>query len=181
LKETVLARRYATALFESALERKMLGKVREELHAFAALLKKDSKLRNFLFSPEHSRAEQKKAVEKSFADRFSELFFNFLQVLIEKRRQTLIQEIISAFEALHDRHLRKMRALAITAVPMDQKALEQLRTSLSKSLDMDMELQNRVDPEILGGLVVQVEGKILDGSIRQHLLRMRQRIMNSRN
>jgi F-type H+-transporting ATPase subunit delta len=181
LKETVLARRYAKALFEIALERKMLGKVRDELHAFSNLLGKDAALRNFLFSPEHSRAAQKQAAEKAFVDRSSAVFYNFLLVLIEKRRQTLIDEIIAAFEALHDRHLRKMRALAITAIPMDQKTLEQLRASLSKSLDMDMELQNKIDPEILGGLVVQVEGKILDGSVRQHLLRLRSRIMNSRN
>jgi F-type H+-transporting ATPase subunit delta len=102
-------------------------------------------------------------------------------VLIEKRRQTLIHDIIAAFEALHDRHLRKMRALAITAVPMDEKTLEQLRASLARSLDMDMELQNKIDPEILGGLVVQVEGKILDGSIRSHLARLRERIIDNRN
>jgi len=181
LKETVLARRYARALFEIALERKMLGKVRDELQAFARVLEKDAALRNFLFSPEQTRAAQRQVVEKAFADRFSAVFFNFLLVLIEKRRQTLIQEIIAAFETLHDRHLRKMRALAITAVPMDQKTLEQLRAALSKSLDMDMELQNRVDPEILGGVVVLVEGKILDGSIRQHLRRLGARILNGQS
>ena len=181
MKETVLARRYAKALFEIALERKMLGKVREELSAFSYLLEKDVSLRNFLFSPEHSRASQKKAVEKAFADRFSAVFFNFILVLLEKRRQSLIHDIMTAFEVLHDRHLRKMRALAITAVPMDEKTLEQLRASLSKSMDMDMELQNRVDPEILGGVVIQVEGKVLDGSIRQHLLRMREKIIDNRN
>lgn len=181
MKEAVLARRYAKALFEIALERKMLGKVREELSAFSNLLEKDDSLRNFLFSPEHSRAAQKKAVEQAFADRFSAVFFNFILVLLEKRRQSLMHDIMTAFEVLHDRHLRKMRALAITAIPMDQKTLEQLRASLSKSLDMDMELQNRVDPEILGGLVVQVEGKILDGSIRRYLSRMREKIIDNRN
>lgn len=180
MKERVLARRYARALFEIALEHKILGKVREELHAFAMLLEENAPLRNFLLSTHQSRTEQKKAAEEAFADRFSNVFFNFLQVLIDKRRQVIIDGIIDAFEMLHDRYLRKLRALAITAVPMDQKTLEHLRTVLSSSLEMDMELQNLVDPEILGGLVVQVEGKVLDGSVRQQLARLHEKILDSR-
>ena len=181
MKERVLAGRYAKALFELALERKMLGKVREEMHAFTGLLSRDAALRNLLISTEHRRAAQRQAAEKAFADRFSAVFFNFLLVLIDKRRQVLIDEIAAAFEALHDRHLRKVRALAITAVPMDAAALEHLRSTLSKSLDLDLELQNKIDPEILGGLVVQVEGKVLDGSVRQQLLQLRKRILDNRN
>lgn len=180
MKERVLARRYAKALFEIALERNILGKVREELHAFAVLLEEHAPLRNFLLSSQHSRDAQKQGAEQALADRFSNVFFNFLQVLIDKRRQMLISEIVAAFEALHDRYIRKIRALAITAVPMDEKTLEQLRTALSKSLEMVMELQNRVDPEILGGLVLQVEGKVLDGSVRQQLARLHEKILDSR-
>lgn len=180
MKERVLARRYARALFEIALERKILSKVREEIHAFSALLEEHASLRNFFLSPEHPREAQKKVAEQALADRFSNVFFNFLLVLIDKRRQTLTREIVAAFEALYDRHIRKIRALAITAVPMDEATLGHLRVTLSKSLEMDMELQNRVEPEILGGLVVQVEGKILDGSVRQQLARLRGKILDSR-
>lgn len=181
MKESVLARRYAKALFEIALARKMLGKVREEIHAFAKLLERDASLRNFLMSPGQSRAAHKQALDKAFADRFSSVFFNFLHVLVDKRRQVIIDEIITAFEILHDRHLRKMRALAITAVPMEKNTLEQLRTALSQSMDMDMELQNQIDPEILGGVVLQVEGKVFDSSVRQQLQRLRGKILDGRN
>jgi len=181
MKEEILARRYAKALFEIAQERKLLEKIRGELHNFAANLEENPAFADFFRSPEHSRAAKRAAVEKVFQDRYSNIFFNFLIVVIQKGRHDAIAEIVKAFDELYDRFARRTRALAVTAVPLDAKIADDLKARLSKSLNKHVELENQIDPAILGGIVLNIDGKVLDGSVKQQLARLRAQFLGSRN
>jgi F-type H+-transporting ATPase subunit delta len=181
MKEQILARRYAKALFALAHERKALDKTRNELHDFLAVLEENADFANFFRSPENSRSAKLAAVEKIFQDRFSSLFFNFLLLLIHKGRHNAVPDIVSAFEELYDRHYRRSRALAITAVPMDTALAGDLRDRLAKSLNKQIELETRVDPSLLGGIVLNIDGKVLDGSVKQQLERLRAEFLGRRN
>ncbi len=181
MKDTILARRYAKALFALAQERNVLDKIRSELHSFAAMLEENKEFADFFRSPENSRTAKCAAVEKIFQDRFSSLFFNFLLLIIQKGRHHAVPDVVRAFDELHDRHHRRARALAITAVPMDTKLADDLRDRLAKSMNMHIELENQVDPAILGGIVLNLDGKVLDGSVKQQLERLRQEFLGRRN
>jgi F-type H+-transporting ATPase subunit delta len=181
MKEQILARRYAKALFAMAQERNVLDKIRSELHSFVAAMEENAEFADFFRSPENSRAVKRVAVEKIFQDRFSGLFFNFLLLIIQKGRHNAIAEIVKAFDDLYDRFARRTRALAVTAVPMDTKLADDLRDKLSKSLNKKVELENKVDPSILGGIVLNIDGQILDGSIKQQLERLRAEFLGRRN
>jgi F-type H+-transporting ATPase subunit delta len=181
MKESILARRYAKALFALALERNILDKIRSELHGFAAVLEENEEFAHFFRSPENSRASKREAAERVLQDRYSNLFFNFLLLIIQKGRYGIIDEIVRAFDDLYDRHHRRARALAITAVPMDARVAADLRSRLSKSLNIEIEIENRVDPQILGGLVLNVDGKVMNGSIKQQLERLRAEFLGRRN
>jgi F-type H+-transporting ATPase subunit delta len=181
MKEAILARRYAKALFALALERNMLDKIRSELHNFAALLEENVEFGDFFRSPENSRAAKREALERALQDRYSNLFFNFLLLIVHKGRYDVITDMVRAFDDLYERHHRRVRALAITAVPMDTKLADDLRNKLTKSLRMEIELENRVDPNILGGLVLNIDGKVMDGSIKQQLERLRAEFLGRRN
>ncbi len=181
MKEEILARRYAKALFEMALARNTLEKIRGELHNFAAVLEENREFADFFRSPENSRAAKKAAVEKAFQDRYSALFFNFLALVVQKGRHRVIGEIVRAFNAFYDRHIRRARALAITAVPLDTKLADDLQARLSKSLNKQIDLENKVDPAILGGIVLNIEGQVLDGSVKQQLDRLRAEFLGRRN
>jgi F-type H+-transporting ATPase subunit delta len=181
MKEAILARRYAKALFSLALERNLLDKVRQELHSFVAMLEENAEFADFLRSPENSRAAKREAVERLLQDRYSNLFFNFLLLIIHKGRHDVVDEIVRAFDDLYERHHRRVRALAITAVPMDTAIADDLRNKLAKSLKMEIELENQVDPSILGGLVLNVDGKVIDGSLKQQLERLRAEFLGRRN
>jgi F-type H+-transporting ATPase subunit delta len=169
MKEGILAQRYAKALFAVALERSLLDKVRSELHDFVARLEGDQELAEFMRSPENSRAVKHRLLEKAFRERYSDILFNFLVLVTDKGRSTLYADIHQAFNELYDRHHRKARALAITAAPMDKGDLNKLQTDLSKAMQLTLEIENRVDPAILGGLVLNVDGKILDASVKRQL------------
>jgi F-type H+-transporting ATPase subunit delta len=181
MKEEILARRYAKALFELAQERHGLDKIRGELHNFAATLEENKEFADFFRSPENSRAAKRVAVEKIFQDRYSDLFFNFLLLVVQKGRHGAIGEIVRAFDALYDRHIRRAHALAITAVPMDTALADDLRDRLAQSLNKQIDLENKVDPAILGGIVLNIEGKVLDGSVKQQLERLRAEFLGRRN
>jgi F-type H+-transporting ATPase subunit delta len=181
MKEEILARRYAKALFELAQERKMLDKVRSELHSFMAALEENAEFADFFRSPENSRPAKKTAVEKVFQDRYSSIFFNFLLLLVQKGRHHAVAEIARAFDALYDQYARRAHGLAITAVPMDAKLADDLQARLSKSLNKQIDLENKVDPAILGGIVLNIDGKVLDGSVKQQLERLRAQFLGRRN
>ncbi len=181
MKEQILARRYAKALFTLAQERKVVDKIRNELHSFAAAMEENAEFGDFFRSPENSRAAKRTAVEKIFQDRFSALFFNFLLLLIHKGRHNAVPDIVLAFDELYDRHYRRTRALALTAVPMDTALADELREKLSRSLNKQIELENMVDPSLLGGIVLNVDGQVLDGSVKQQLERLRAEFLGRRN
>jgi F-type H+-transporting ATPase subunit delta len=181
MKEGILAQRYAKALFAVALDKKLLEKVRDELYDFVARLKDNAELSYFLRSPERSRAEKRQLVERVFADRYSSIFFNFLLLLIDKGRIPLYREVRQAFSALYDHYHRKVRALAITAMPMAKAELETLQADLAQAMNRALEIENRIDPAILGGIVLDIEGKILDGSVRRQLERLREVVASRRN
>jgi F-type H+-transporting ATPase subunit delta len=181
MKEQILGRRYANALFAIAQERNMLDKIRGELHSFLAAMEENTEFNDFFRSPEHSRAAKRAAVEKIFQDRFSNLFFNFLLLLIHKGRHNAILDIVAAFDELYDRHRRRTRALAITAVPMDTALSNDLRDRLSKGMNMQIDLENQVDPAVIGGIVLNIDGRVFDGSIKQQLERLRAEFLGRRN
>ena len=181
MKEGILAQRYAKALFAAALERKLLDKVRGELYDFVTRLEENHALSHFLRSPERSRAEKRQLLERVFSDRVSGMFFNFLLLLIDKGRMTLYGEVRQAFDDLYNRHHRKIRALAITALPMEKRELEALQSDLAQAMNLTLELENRVDAAILGGVVLDINGKILDGSVRRQLERLREVVSSRRN
>ena len=181
MKETILAQRYAKALFSVALERDLIEKIRGELYLFVTTLEENKKLVNFILSPENSYPEKRKVIKSIFEGRCSREFFNFLLLLLEKGRNTLYSEIYKAFNALYDKHHRKQSALAISAVALKRSDLAALETEFSKSLKMNFEIENHVEPEILGGLILNIDGKILDGSVRMQLERLQQVVSSQLN
>ncbi len=176
MKDIVLARRYARALLDIAVERDILGKIHQEVTFFRETLEKNHDLRLFLYSQEVSSKEKKAAMERLLQDRVSNVFFNFILVLLRKNRQRLFPIIAQEFSALVDRRNKRLRAVSTTALPLDASTAAQLKSVLDKMFDADVTIENRVEPSILGGLIVNVEGRVLDGSLRSQLSRLKQRL-----
>jgi F-type H+-transporting ATPase subunit delta len=181
LKDIGLARRYSRALFTLALERDLVDKIHQELNDFSEILRGNQKLGLFLNAPQVDRSDKRNAIEKLFQDRFSNVFFNFLMLLIEKGRQGLIPRIVHQFEALYDAHRNRVRAVAISALPLADSELARLRRALAERLQAEVMIDNQVDPSIIGGLVVKIQGQVLDGSIRHQLGRLEEQLLDRRN
>lgn len=170
-----LARVYARSLFEVALEQEKLELLREQLGQLADAIAEHRELSTFFFSPYFSTAEKRAGLERvlSGAD---ESLLNFLALLIENHRMPAIFRIRQAFEGLCDEENRVLPVEITSAIALDSQTTESLGRSIGEQADRKVTLTARVDPDIIGGIVVRVGNSILDASIRNRLEQLRRQV-----
>jgi ATP synthase F1 delta subunit len=170
-----IAQVYARALFEVAVERDVLDRIREQLDAFADAMHDNRDLTIFFFSPYFSQAEKKDGLHRTVQDADPALV-NFLEALIERHRMPAIFRIRADFDMLWKRE-RKLLAVQITsAVELDPHMVESLGHRIGEQVDRQIELSSSVDPDILGGIVLRVGNVILDASIKNRLEQLRKQV-----
>jgi F-type H+-transporting ATPase subunit delta len=170
-----IAKVYARSLFEVARERGKLDQVREQLGQFVDALNENRELAVFFFSPYFSIKEKQDALGRVL-EGADEIFLNFLKLLIEKHRMPVIFRIRQAFEQLWEEENRTLPVEITSAIELDEGTTESLATQIAERAGRKVKLSTRVDPEILGGLVVRVGNSILDASIRNRLEQLRRHV-----
>ena len=170
-----IARVYAEALFEAAKEKGKLDVIREQLGQFADALAATRDLQLFFFSPYFSSAEKEEGLKKSIVDAEPELV-NFLELLIEKHRMPVLFRIRRQFDALWAKENKRLGVTVTSAVELDPEIAQRIGSEIEEQTGNTVELQSRVDPDILGGLVVQVGNMVLDTSIRNRLEKLRKSV-----
>lgn len=181
MKENVLARRYARALFEIARERKILDKVHGDMNSLQANLAANQELRMVVDSQDVSKHEKQQVFGTLLKGKVSDVFLNFLFLLCKKNREILIDTISREFDALMDKYNRKLRAATVTAIPLDSEVLTRLKELLDDTYDADVKIDNMTDPGILGGIVIEVGGQVFDGSLASQLRRLKSQLRENTN
>jgi F-type H+-transporting ATPase subunit delta len=166
---------YARALFESAVESDSLDEIQEQLSTWADALGENKDLQTFFFSPRFSSTEKKDAVRR-IIEGGNERFLNFLELLAERHRLPATFRIRRAFDELW-REEHKMLPVEVTsAVELDEGLVSSIGERIETQTGRRIELTSRVDPEIIGGLVLRVGNKILDASVSGRLQRLRRQL-----
>jgi F-type H+-transporting ATPase subunit delta len=173
-----IARVYARALFEAAMDKGKLDAIREQLGQFADALEENRELRLFFFSPYFSSSEKTGALERAISGAEPELV-NFLNLLIEKHRAPVIFRIRTQFEALWAQENKRLGVTVTSAIELDPQIAERIGSEIEEQTGYTVELSSRVDPDILGGLVVQVGNMVLDTSIRNRLEKLRKSVASA--
>jgi F-type H+-transporting ATPase subunit delta len=170
-----IAEVYARALFEVAQEQNKLDEVHEQLGEFADAVGEHMDMARFFFSPYFSTAEKKDALHKT-VNGAEDAVTNFLEALIERHRMPVIFRIRQRFDELWEQE-RKLLAVEVTsAVELDQATIRGIGETIGKQVDREVELSSRVDPDILGGVILRVGNFILDASIRHRLEQLRKQV-----
>jgi F-type H+-transporting ATPase subunit delta len=165
-----LAGRYAIALFGLADERKQLDAVGASLAALKQALAESDDFRTLTTSPLIGRDQAVRAVAASAAAMgLDPITANFLGVLAKNRRLGQLGNVIRAFNLLAARHRGEINAEVTSARPLDADQVDAIRTNLRARYGSDIAADLHVDPAILGGLVVQIGSRMIDGSIRTKL------------
>src|SRR5215475_4156774 len=165
-----MAGRYATALFDLANEERRLPQVEGDLKAFQAMLNESADLRRLVRSPVISADDQAKALDAILAKAgLSALTANFFRLIARNRRLFAVADMMRDFRALLARERGEVNADVASAHPLTPEQLNALRDALRVQIGKDVQVNTRVDANLLGGLVVKVGSKMIDSSLRTKL------------
>jgi F-type H+-transporting ATPase subunit delta len=170
-----LARVYAGAFFEVAREHGKLDELHEQLAQFADALSENRELAVFFFSPYLSTSEKQEGLARALEGP-DPLLLNFLEQLIEKHRMPVIFRIRQRFERLWEEEHRTLPVEVTSAIALDEDTTASLGRAIGERAGRTVKLVARVDPEILGGIVLRVGNSILDASIRTRLEQLRRHV-----
>jgi F-type H+-transporting ATPase subunit delta len=165
-----MAGRYATALFELALEQNAIDRVRTDLDGFDALIAGNPDLLRVVRSPVFSSEEQEKAVVAVLARAgIGGLAANFIKLVAANRRLFAIRDMVRGFRALVARHRGEVSAQVTVAEPLSDQRLKDLKDALNAVTGKDVALDVKVDLTIIGGLIVKLASRMVDTSLRTKL------------
>ena len=166
---------YARSLFEVAKEQDKLDVVRDQLGAFADAMHENRDLQVFFFSPYFSTQEKEDGLDRAISDA-DPVFLNFLKLLIEKHRMPVLFRTRATFDSLWEEENRLLPVQITSAVELDEGIVRQLGDRISEQTGRRVDLSAQVEPDILGGIVVQVGNSVLDASVRTRLERLRRQV-----
>ena len=165
-----MAGRYAAALFELAKEQKQLDQVARDISAFQAMLAGSADLRRLVRSPVIAAEGQARALDAILSrSGISGFTGNFLKLLVRNRRLFAVADMLRAFQALLARERGEVSADVASAHPLSAEQMQVLSDSLKASIGKQVQIRTRVDPNLLGGLIVKVGSKMIDSSLRTKL------------
>ena len=169
-----MAARYATAIYELAEGEKSLDKVAKDLGELKALIAENADLAHLIRSPRLGRDEQARAMVAVLKKaKAHDLTRRFVAVVARNRRLLALVGIIDAYLSLLARRRGEVTAEVTSAAKLPDKQVLALTATLRKLMGAKVSVDLKVDPDILGGLVVRVGSRMFDSSLRSKLLKMR--------
>jgi len=168
-----VARVYAKALFDIGSQEGILGQIYDDLHGIQAAANAIPEANAFLQSPKLKRADKKLIMDELFADKVVRPVLGLLHVLIDKRREPCLDNIVAEFSKYRDEHEGRVHARVTTARPLPEDQLEALTNALAKSTGKTVKLQQRVNPAVIGGIRVNMGDYVLDGTVLRKMNELR--------
>jgi F-type H+-transporting ATPase subunit delta len=169
-----MAGRYATALFELALESNVVDAVRADLDRFDGLIAESPDLLRLVRSPVFTAEEQTRALGAVLGQvGIGGLAANFLRLVSSNRRLFAVRDMIKAFRALVARHKGEVTAELTVADQLSPERLGEIKAALNAVTGKDVQVDVKIDPAIIGGLVVKLGSRMVDSSLRTRLNALR--------
>lgn len=176
MRDATIARNYAEALLALARKANALDAWGGMIAGVSDAVTTDPRLANFLAAPQVSAAQRNAVLEKAFGPVLPRVLVRFLQKLVDNRRQTLIPEIAVEYANLVDESEGRVHAQVTVAREASDGDRARIARQLSERLGKTVVPHVHVNPAILGGIVVKVGDRVMDGSVRKRLATLRSRL-----
>jgi F-type H+-transporting ATPase subunit delta len=177
VKDLRAARRYATALFASAQKQGKLDAIERDMTGMLELMQQTPALRQMWESPQVPTGRKRELLRTLFENTFDPLTLSFLRLLVDKRREDILEAVDFELRQQADASRHVVRAEATFAVPPTHEEQESLIKSLEHRTGERVLMTVEVNPGILGGVIVRMQDTIIDGSVRGSLERMREQLL----
>ncbi len=158
---------YGTALMEAARELGKEDQILEEAQAVVQLIEDEPDLHQFINYPGVSADEKKEVLKNIFEGRICNELLNFLYILVDKRRTMNFGRIVKVYKSLIEREEGVSYGTVYSVVKLSDERMAELEEQTSKLLQMKVKLDNEIDPNLMAGFKILVEGKIIDASYRK--------------
>lgn len=170
----VVCNRYATSLFQLTIDEKI--DISSELNEVNALFLENTELFD-VFCAENILTTDKIAIlEKLFKGKISTILYNFIAVLIEKKRINLWKQIYIEFFAIYNENKKILTAFATTAIELDNSQKDKILAKISKITGRNVEITYNVNPDIIGGIIIKYDNTLIDDSIKNRLKNLNKQI-----
>ena len=177
MRDETVAKNYAETLLEVADRNEGLEIFGDGIEMVARFLDENQNFRMFLETPRISVSQKKEVIQSVFSDKLPVMLINFLVVVLDKRRQRILGDIAREYQILLDQRLNRMRIEVTVARSMDASYQTELQDKLTTLIGCQAISDIRVDPMILGGIIVRAGDMIYDGSLRRKLDGMRRKLL----
>lgn len=172
-----VAKKYSHALFALAKERSLIDTAWDQLNALADYLRKDRRFLDYMSAPQVSDEKKKALIKAAFEKSLEKPFYDFLLFLLRKRRIGYLIDIVEAFDLRVRENKGIARAVCITAGKITDEERQKLIGQLAAKTSHTIELVEKTDSSVIGGMIVMLQNQIVDGSIRHGLDQLRNRLM----
>ncbi|MFZ5652522.1 MAG: F0F1 ATP synthase subunit delta [Bacillota bacterium] len=168
--------RYAEALYQIAVRDNAVDTIEKELSSVEALIRESRDLQKVLYHPRITTDEKKSLLSELLSGKVSGVTMEFLKLLVDRQREQFLSDIVSYFVSLANKARNITEAVVTSAVEMTSDEKQSLAEILNKITGQKVETSYSVDPSLIGGVVVRIGDRVIDGSIRTRLATLREHL-----
>lgn len=168
--------RYAEALYQIADRDGVVDAIEQELQAVDAIIRENRDLQKILYHPRITSEEKKSLLSDLLTDQVSALTIEFLKILVDRQREQYLSDIVACYINLANQARNMTEARVTSAVELTKDEKKKLADVLKKLTGKKVETSYTVDPSLIGGVVVRIGDRVIDGSIRTRLSTMREHL-----
>ena len=171
-----IAVRYARALFLSAKEHEVLDKVRHDMELLCETTSRATEVKQLLVSPIVDSGNKLRILSTLFAGRLSSLSLDFLKLVIRNKREEFIPGMCRVYIDMYKKEMGIMQANIVTASRLRENTRDEIIAMIREAFDAEIELNEEINKDIIGGMVLRVEDRQLDASVKGKLARIKKEL-----
>ncbi|MCQ2957531.1 MAG: ATP synthase F1 subunit delta [Candidatus Gastranaerophilales bacterium] len=176
-KNITLAQRYTKALLQTAKENNSVEKIGNDLKEIINSFTTNPDIADFFTSPVIKKEDKKEILEKSFKDKIDEKLYNFLNVLADKNRMFLLPDVEYLYNQMLKTEANIIEVEVQSVIELDDDMNNQLKTKLQNMTGKTIELKHKINKDIIGGVILSYDGKVIDGSIKTQLKKLQMQLI----
>jgi F-type H+-transporting ATPase subunit delta len=169
VRVNIIARVYVETLLRRAEREGVIEPVTDGFAAFTRCLKEDARLRRFLEAPQITTRQKQTVIEEALGSQIHLLVIQFLRLVIDRHREPLLPDIAATWQAILDERANRQTATITSATALDRTMVASLGQALERATGKTIVIEEKVRPDLLGGLVVQTGDLVMDASLKTRL------------
>lgn len=176
-EDYALAQRYASALIDVAQESDSFVEITADINKVNSVFANSPDLKKFLHHPSIPLSEKKSMIDSIFKSEVCADIISFLKLLLDRNRIVVFSTIYASYLEQYAKKMNIIKALVTTAIDIDENTTAQVKDKLEKLYKKNVELYLKKDASIIAGMIVKVENKVIDGSLRYKIDKMKKQLI----